>query len=110
MAVTISPTAITLNGALQDVAPCGVGQSWQAPSRAIATWYQNTSGKPIMVFARSGTAGNCSPRVGPTTANYVQWDHGDGDSGTYNMGSFIVPSDFYYMVVDGVLRNWVEMR
>ena len=111
MAVTISPTAITHNnGSVQDVASCGVGQSWQNVTRSIATWYQNTTGKPIMVTARSGTGGDCSPRVGPTTANYVQWNFEDGDSGTFNLGSFIVPNDHYYMILDGVLRHWLEMR
>ena len=88
----------------------GEGQQYYNGGRAVNTWYQNTTGKPIMVFSRSGVATGNQPRVGPSTATYVSWAAADGDSGTYDMCTFIVPNLYYYYVLGGTLQTWVEMR
>ena len=88
----------------------GEGQEYSNPSRAMNTWYQNTSGKPIMVFNRAGVATGCLPRVGVSTTSYISWSSADGDPGTFDMCTFIVPNSYYYYVEGGTLRTWVEMR
>jgi hypothetical protein len=87
----------------------GEGQEYSNPTRAMNTWYQNTSGKPIMVFIRSGVNTGLLPRVGVSTTSYISWSAQDGDGGTYDMCTFIVPDLYYYYGEGGTLRNWVEM-
>jgi hypothetical protein len=95
----------------QVVIPEGLGeeQEYSNPTRAVNTWYQNTSGKPIMVFIRLGVNPGLSLRVGVSTTSYISWSAQDGDSGTYDMCTFIVPDSYYYYGEGGTLRNWVEM-
>ena len=111
MTVSIDATSITFNnGSVQDVVGLGVGQQYYNGVKTTLVWYQNTTGKPIMVYSRSGVSNGNQPIVGISTATYVTWSNADGDSGTYDMGTFVVPNAHYYYVYGGTTRSWVELR
>jgi hypothetical protein len=96
----------------QVVIPGGLGDSqYYAPGgRSINTWYQNSTGKPIFVWSRTGPSGGNNVRVGPSTGSYTSWSNNDGDSGTFDLGGFIVPKNYYYYVGSNSLNEWVELR
>ena len=89
----------------------GVGQTWQnvSGSRAVATTYTNSTGKPIFV-AISGwaSAGN-----GYVVVDSVTIYSGLGRSTYFNTMpiSFIVPSGSSYSCwnIDSI-SNWAELR
>lgn len=107
-------TAVRVSQAIdaQVVIPDGLGESQQyyAGGRSVNTWYQNTTGKPIFVFSRTGPSGGNTVRVGASTTSYISWQNVDGDSGTWDYGSFIVPKTYYYYVGSNSLSEWVELR
>jgi hypothetical protein len=70
-------------------------QSWQVVTRVRDTWYQNTTGKPIMVFHKN-IYDWTNVRVGSSTSNYVNLDFRDFDSDLDNGSTFIVPTWHYY--------------
>ena len=92
----VSPAKI--KAAINSLVPdsIGVNQSWSKPSRSGNTWYQNTTGRAIMVNIRGATAQDGLLRVGPSTGSYVTIDNRDGDSGTWDHADAIVPANHYY--------------
>ena len=111
MTTTLTPTGITFSGGtVQTTAGVGISQSYTAGGRSHNTWYQNTTGKPIFVFSRTGPSGGNTVRVGTSTASYTSWQNVDGDSGTWDSGTFIVPDSYYYYVGSNSLSEWVELR
>ena len=85
-----------------DAAPMlGVGQTWQnlTASRAPATNYTNSSGKPIQVAIRSGTP---APAI---TVDGVAMDAGSG-----TVATVIVPNGSVYNLSTGTLISWSELR
>ena len=74
----------------------GVNQSWSAPARSGNTWYQNTTGRAIMVNIKGTSTTDSYLRVGPSTGSYVTIDNRDGDSGTWDHADAIVPANHYY--------------
>ena len=74
----------------------GVNQSWSAPGRSGNTWYQNTTGRAIMVNMKGTSTTDSYLRVGPSTGSYVTIDNRDGDSGTWDHADAIVPANHYY--------------
>ena len=74
----------------------GVNQSWSAPSRSGNTWYQNTTGRAIMVNIKGTSTADSYLRVGSSTSSYVTIDNRDGDSGTWDHADAIVPANHYY--------------
>lgn len=92
----------------------GIGQTWQnvAASRANNTQYQNTTGKPIMVFVTGGSVSGTTSitgYAGTTSANLVvgRSDSRDG----FPSVSFIVPDQHYYKVTAGAgITYWTELR
>lgn len=90
----------------ENVQGIGIGQTWQNPSRAANTNYQNTTGKPIMVNVRT-TAFNSSWQVGVTTGSFVTVA-GEGD----DTRSVIVPPNHFYRfnADNNVVQNWAELR
>lgn len=84
----------------------GAGQTWQTVTRTSNTWYQNTTGRPIMVFAQynsfeSGVTFSVNPSSASSSgATSISFSDGDGgDSGDY--GIIVVPSEHYY-----TCNNW----
>lgn len=92
----------------------GYGQTWQdvKASRANNTQYQNTTGKPIMVFVTSGVLPGTAfiqCYVGTASANLLV---GQNDS-YYGLPSvsFVVPDQHYYKVnAAGGISYWTELR
>ena len=89
----------------------GVNQTWQSVTRTSSTWYQNTTGKPIMFFARWNIfESSVTFYVNATTASTsgatsIDFTDGDsGDSGDY--GIIVIPPNHYYMCDNvGVARE-----
>lgn len=99
----------------------GDGQTWELvrdnrdgtviPTRDGSTWYQNTTGKPIMVTVWGSVGGVGSIRIGPSTTNYVEILTPDGDSGEWQeIDPIIVPKNHYYMVVGTGIEKWWELK
>lgn len=92
----------------------GEGQTWQnmIASRANNTQYQNTTGKPIMVFVTGGAVSgttNITAYAGTTSANLII---GRSDSRYgFPSVSFIIPDQHYYKVSAGNgIQYWTELR
>ena len=87
----------------------GADQSWQSVSRSENTWYQNTTGKAIMVFSRWNNFGNAITfYINPSAASFsgatsVSWNDGDGDAGA--VAIICIPINAYYLC-----DNWAEAR
>jgi len=79
----------------------GSYQTWQnlTASRAAATNYTNSTGKPIQVAVRSGTA---APAI---TVDGVAMDAGSG-----TLHTVVVPSGSVYNLTTGTLVSWYELR
>jgi hypothetical protein len=94
----------------------GVGQTWQnvVASRALATNYTNTTGKPIMVFVhcRSNTANGIGVQI--TVDGVIAADGRDDASGYGPSLTTIVPAGSVYradiVLYSGSLINWSELR
>jgi hypothetical protein len=91
----------------------GVGQVWQdvAASRVASTAYQNTSGRPIMVYIAITSA---TARPVQVSVNNVTWvDVGKLQASDQNVryAEFIVPPNHYYRI-DGsaTITVWSELR
>lgn len=96
--------------ALASLSSLGYGQTWQnvIGSRASATTYYNTTGKPIFVTVSvaPGTSVSCTPIInGLTQVASTPTNGGNA------YVSFIVTSGSSYSVeVTGTLQNWWELR
>jgi len=91
----------------------GVGQTWQnlTASRALATAYQNTTGRSIMVSVTvDGTAG--TPAKVQTSADGSTWVEVSGfTEAAWMHAQIIVPPGHYYRVYGGDgLKGWSELR
>ncbi len=85
----------------------GVGQTWQTPSRAISTTYQNTTGKPIMVMAY-WSEGNSIDRPFQISTDNVNWTRLWGANAWCFL---IIPNGCYYRVVGPTnFGAWMELR
>jgi hypothetical protein len=99
--------------ALAAMSSLGYGQTWQdvTVSRALATTYYNTTGRPISVSAWASTTGNNSVNG---VVNGVQMALGtQGYTAAAAVGvNFIVPSGASYAVtsVSGTLTKYFELR
>lgn len=88
----------------------GVGQTWQTVTRVSSTWYQNTTGKPIGVYAYGSISGGINWRVGPSTVSYVDISMNDGDGGdSADYGWIVVPPNHYYQNT-GTWNGATELR
>jgi hypothetical protein len=88
----------------------GVGQTWQTPSRAASTAYQNTTGKPIFVSVSGGWNGvDATPFE--VSNNGVTWINANNiHSGGTNYAAAIIPNNGYYRWNGGTITTWVELR
>ena len=91
----------------------GVGQVWQnvTASRAAATDYTNSSGRPIQVIvstATTSTSNNCQIKVD----GLVISEFGISATGNPTSHSFIVPAGSVYRldVANHTLLRWSELR
>jgi hypothetical protein len=90
----------------------GTDQTWQSPTRAVSTTYQNTTGKPIFISlafnGRSGQifSGETSP-VSLLIAGPTGFAAGDGNA-RYSLMA-IIPNNWFYRA-EGNLNMWAELR
>lgn len=104
MAVTITGSTVTGYSAPVGV---GAGQSWAAHSaRSANTWYQNTTGKPIMIWnlATSGLYVYIGVSTSSYWAGYCSNSDSDLDSGV----TFVVPVNHYWKV--SALRGFSDRQ
>ena len=93
----------------------GYGQTWQdlTASRALATTYTNTTGKPIVVNAINNENAN-SPRIFLTVSGILimyDYKHAPTARGWRTTVSGIVPNGATYQVdSDNGLSVWAELR
>jgi len=73
----------------------GVNQSYASTTLNTNTWYQNTTGRAIAIYYQLNVGGG-DAFVSTTASGGVQVGGGDGDSGTWDNGYFIVPNTHYY--------------
>ena len=104
-------TIIFNDGTTQTTKPVGVGdnvQTWQTVSRAANTWYQNTTGRPIMVNLVFGSYGGGTLYVGPSPSVFGTANYTANDIRQVNAMSAIVPNGYYYFCTGGA--TWYELR
>ena len=88
----------------------GIGQTWQSVTRSIATSYQNTTGKPIMVNVRtSGASGAGNLEVSPDNSTWIAVGVIISSSQDVRSAEAIVPVGHYYRLTAGA-ATWVELR
>jgi hypothetical protein len=113
---TWATTPSTIQGqggqALASMSSLGYGQTWQVVtgSRASATTYYNTTGKPIAVFV---TATNASGPAQVWTVNGVSLGtlmSVAAASGTWNCSLIIPVGQSYSVTITGTLGVWIELR
>jgi hypothetical protein len=73
----------------------GVAQSYSTTTLTTNTWYQNNTGRAIAIYYQLNTGGG-DAYVSTTASGGFRVGGGDGDSGTYDNGYFIVPDTHYY--------------
>jgi hypothetical protein len=73
----------------------GVNQSYASTTLTTNTWYQNTTGRAIAIYYQLNVGGG-DAFVSTTASGGVRVGGGDGDSGTWDNGYFIVPNTHYY--------------
>jgi hypothetical protein len=85
--------AITAQVVIPDT--LGVAQSYSTTTLTTNTWYQNNTGRAIAIYYQLNTGGG-DAYVSTTASGGFRVGGGDGDSGTYDNGYFIVPDTHYY--------------
>jgi len=90
----------------------GIGQTWQNTGKVKDTTYQNTTGRPIMVFIDDdgGTAYFQISTNGTSWDTLYTWAGGTG-SYERNSLSIVIPDQLYYRVSGGNgVGRWWELR
>lgn len=105
------------------VSALGWGQTWQdvTASRAYATSYQNTTGRPISVSVQTGnnnvvgTAYTFDVSIDNSTWLTIAQGNTTADDNYGFRGAFIVPNGIYYRVTrsggnTAAVSAWAELR
>ena len=82
----------------------GENQSYATTTLTTNVWYQNTTGRAIAIYYQLNTGGG-SAYVSTTASGGVIVGGGDGDSGTWDNGYFILPDTHYYKTTGSSNRN-----
>lgn len=110
---------LTMNGAgtLPEWAasPLGVDQTYQdvTSSRTEGTWYQNTTGRPILVVLRwrSSNSTDREFQTSPDTSAITTIAKSNQSAGSPETLNVIIPNDLYYRVNAALsVKLWVELR
>jgi hypothetical protein len=108
---TGSTAAVTQAMLTTAVIPLGVEQTWQnvIASRAVATTYTNTTGRPIYLQVSTISTGDTTVSV---TINGLLIPLGRNSvSGGQPFGSILIPAGATYNVTNsGSLGTWFELR
>lgn len=87
----------------------GWGQTWQAPTRAANTSYQNTTGRPIMVSLRWAATGTDRLQASPDNATWV--DVGANGAAATLPAFAVIPHTWYYRTNNTTgFVYWSELR
>ena len=97
---------------IMEVSALGWGQSWQnvTASRAVATSYQNTTGKPIMVAIEPNSATPGSFQVSVDGINWLRIGTILATGSDIRQGAWVIPDSHYYRVSAGGFVVWAELR
>jgi hypothetical protein len=108
----VSPAKV--KAAIEALAPgvaLGWGQSWQVVSRSVGTWYQNTTGKPIVFQWRTNSGGSGSSlSVGISTGTSVSLSFSNGSSSLWMSGAVVIPPDHFYKLNGNSISSARELR
>ena len=87
----------------------GRSQTWQNPTRATNTTYQNTTDSPIMVIVSLVTNANENVQCGAAAGSMATlYTNNDWDRDAF---SFIVPNGHYYRLNStDAINSWAELR
>lgn len=88
----------------------GIGQSWQSVTRSVATSYQNTTGKPIMVnVSANGSSAAGNFQVSPDNSTWVTVGLIYSNAQDVRAAEAVIPAGHYYKLTGGT-ATWVELR
>lgn len=88
----------------------GIGQTWQSVTRSVATSYQNTTGKPIMVnVSANGSSAAGNFQVSPDNSTWVTVGLIYSNAQDVRAAEAVVPAGHYYKLTAGT-ATWVELR
>ena len=105
----VSPAKVKASVIANAQEPIGVGQTWQASGKSIATTYQNTTGKPIQVSIGTGAQNTLGLKAGATSGGMVQI----AAAAYYSGMQCIIPDQWYYQAynINGAgVAYWNELR
>ena len=105
LSATGTPSASTFlrgDNAWADSGALGVGQTWQTPTRAAATTYTNSTGRPIFVCVGIAPTGSSN--------GYVDFLIDGTNTATWGQGSSASPSTFYYTAATFVIPSGSTYR
>jgi hypothetical protein len=90
----------------------GWGQNWQnlTASRAVATPYQNTTGKPIMVSIEPSSATPGQFEVSVDGVGWIRLGTIILTGADVRQGSWLVPTGHFYRLTAGGFSFWAELR
>lgn len=85
----------------EQVSYLGIGQTWQSVTRTAGTWYQNTTGKPIMFVGRSTAGPQADYYIAATQSTALAINMNNGSSTLFDGLVGVVPPNYYYRFDDG---------
>ena len=106
---TAVPSQQSVKAYVDAITSIGVGQTWQTPTRSIATTYQNTTGKPIQVSIGTSAQNTLGLKAGATSGGMVQI----ASCAYYSGMQCIIPDQWYYQAynINGAgVAYWNELR
>ena len=103
-----------VKAAVDDAPRVGVGQTWQdvGASRTVNVTYTNSTGRPIMVFAGSGSTISSVKQWVINGLPGIMFNHSGTQTGTSGAVSAIIPAGATYLMYssNGNHGGWWELR
>ncbi len=107
-AAALSGQTMNINGSASN--GIGGGQTWQSPSRAANTVYQNTTGKTIEVCASTSGTGGVYWQVSSDNATWFNTVYATS-GGNFHGITLIIPNTHYYRINGAAnIAVWTELR
>ena len=106
---TTAAGARTNLGAAASTDTIGVGQEWQAVTRAMNTSYQNTTGRPIQIGASFDT--DTDATAFQLSTNGSSWVTVAANLRYFGKAQIVVPAGHYYRATGpATITGWAELR
>ena len=106
---TTAADARTNLGAAASTDTIGVGQEWQAVTRAMNTSYQNTTGRPIQIGASFDT--DTDATAFQLSTNGSSWVTVAANLRYFGKAQIVVPAGHYYRATGpATITGWAELR